>query len=130
MLLVGFAAVPLRAALFAFLPGALPLTALQALAGVSAAVFGLMLPLIAADLTTRTGYLNLSIGALGLASGLGATCSTAIAGWIGDRFGDPVTFLALAAVGAAAVLLLWVAMPETRPAEARPAQTRNAKDAT
>jgi MFS family permease len=119
VLLAGFAAVPLRALLFALLPGALPLSIFQALDGVSAAVFGLMLPLIAADLTSRTGYLNLAIGALGLASGLGATFSTLIAGWIGDRLGDPMTFLFLAAVGAAAVLLLWIAMPETRPQPAR-----------
>jgi MFS family permease len=115
VLMVGFAAVPLRAVLFAVLPGALPLTIFQVLDGVSAAVFGLTLPLIAADLTKRTGYLNLAIGALGLASGIGATASTVVAGWIGDRFGDPMTFLFLAAVGAGAVLLLWLAMPETRP---------------
>jgi MFS family permease len=126
VLMAGFAAVPLRALLFAILPGALPLAVLQALDGVSAAVFGLMLPLIAADLTKRTGYLNLAIGALGLASGLGATFSTAIAGWIGDHAGDPMTFLFLAAVGAVSVLLLWVAMPETRP----PVRERNAEKAT
>jgi MFS family permease len=122
VLLAGFAAVPLRAVLFAVLPGALPLTVFQALDGVSAAVFGLMLPLIAADLTQRTGYLNLAIGALGLASGLGATFSTVIAGWIGDRFGDLMMFLFLAAVGAMAVVLLWLVMPETRPARVRDAQ--------
>jgi MFS family permease len=122
VLMVGFAAVPLRALLFAILPGALPLTVFQALDGVSAAVFGLMLPLIAADLTQRTGYLNLAIGALGLASGLGATFSTVIAGWIGDHFGNPITFLVLAAAGAAAVLLLLLAMPETRPVRMRDAE--------
>jgi MFS family permease len=122
VLLVGFAAVPVRAVLFAVLPGALPLTVFQALDGVSAAVFGLMLPLIAADLTQRTGYLNLAIGALGLASGLGATFSTVIAGSIGDRFGDLMMFLFLAAVGAMAVVLLWLVMPETRPARTRDAQ--------
>jgi predicted MFS family arabinose efflux permease len=127
--MAGFAAVPLRALLFAVLPGALPLVVFQALDGVSAAVFGLMLPLIAADLTKRTGYLNLAIGALGLASGLGATFSTAIAGWIGDRFGDPMTFLFLAAVGALAVVLLGVAMPETRPPRDRPTQPRAAANA-
>jgi predicted MFS family arabinose efflux permease len=115
VLLVGFAAVPLRAVLLAVLPGAVPLMVLQALDGVSAAALGLMLPLIAADVTKRTGYLNLAIGALGLASSLGATFSTAFAGWIGDRFGDTMTFLFLAAAGALAVALLWVAMPETRP---------------
>jgi MFS family permease len=122
VLLAGFAAVPLRALLFAILPGALPLTVFQALDGVSAAVFGLMLPLIAADLTQRTGFLNLAIGALGLASGLGATLSTVIGGWIGDRFGDLMMFLFLAAVGAMAVVLLWLIMPETRPTRARDAQ--------
>jgi MFS family permease len=119
VLVLGFAAVPLRALLFAAAPGALPLTAFQALDGVSAAVFGLMLPLIAADLTKNTGYLNLAIGSLGLASGIGATISTVVAGWVGDRFGDATTFLFLAGAGAASVLLLWVAMPETRPERAR-----------
>ena len=122
VLVAGFAAVPLRALLFTVVPGALPLTILQALDGVSAAVFGLMLPLIAADLTKRTGFLNLAIGALGLASGLGATFATLIAGWIGDRFGDATTFLFLAAVGATAVGLLWIAMPETRPQRVRGAE--------
>ena len=121
VLLAGFAAVPLRAVLFAVVPGALPLIAVQALDGVSAAVFGLMLPLIAADLTKRTGFLNLAIGALGLASGLGATFATLIAGWIGDRLGDVTTFLFLAAVGAAAVALLWLGLPETRPERGRDA---------
>ncbi len=122
VLIAGFAAVPVRALLFAILPGALPLTVFQALDGVSAAVFGLMLPLIAADLTQRTGYLNLAIGALGLASGIGGTLSTAVAGWFGDRFGGPLTFYFLAAVGALAVLLLWIGMPETRPTRVRDAE--------
>lgn len=115
VLVAGFAAVPLRAVLFVVLPGALPLTIFQVLDGVSAAVYGLALPLIAADLTKRTGYLNLAIGALGLASGIGATASTVVAGWIGDRLGDATAFLFLATSGAASVLLLWLAMPETRP---------------
>ena len=116
VLVLGFAAVPVRALLFALLPAGVPLAVFQALDGVSAAVFGLMLPLIAADLTKRTGYLNLAIGSLGLAAGLGATVSTFVAGWFGDHFGEPMTFVILAAVGGAACGLLAVAMPETRPA--------------
>ena len=129
VLLAGFAAVPLRGLLFALLPGAWPLAVFQALDGVSAAVFGLMLPLIAADVTQRTGYLNLAIGALGLASGLGATFSTVLAGWIAERFGTPVMFLCLAGAGASAVALLWMAMPENRPALQKP-RRRDAEDAT
>jgi len=119
VLLVGFAAVPLRALLFATLPAALPLTAIQALDGVGGTVLGLMIPLIAADVTQRTGYLNLAIGAIGLASGLGATFSTTIAGLLSDRIGAQSAFLILAAAGAAATALLWVALPETRPTRVR-----------
>jgi MFS family permease len=120
VLMVGFAAVPVRGLLIAIVPGALPLSVFQALDGVSAAVFGLMLPLIAADLTKRTGYLNLAIGSFGLAAGLGATFSTVIAGWIADHFGIQVMFLFLAAAGGSAVAWLWIAMPETRPAAKGP----------
>ena len=80
-------------------------------------VFGLALPLIAADTTRRTGYLNLAIGSLGLAAGLGATASTTLAGVVTDAFGAPVAFIGLAAAGAAAWLAILLAMPETRPKE-------------
>jgi MFS family permease len=129
VLIAGFAAVSLRALLFATLPGAVTLAVFQTLDGVSAAVFGLMLPLIAADLTRRTGYLNLAIGAFGLAGGLGATFSTIIAGWIADRFGPQMMFLVLAGVGASAIALIWIAMPETRPVPRGP-RHRHAKNAT
>ena len=115
LLLIGFAAVPLRALLFAPLPSAPWLVLFELLDGVSATVFGIMLPLIAADLTRRTGYLNLAIGSLGLAASLGATLSTIMAGWIADHVSPQAAFLALAAAGAASVLLIWIDMPETRP---------------
>ncbi len=115
LLLVGFAAVPLRGLLFATLPGAPALIGFEVLDGVSATVFGIMLPLIAADLTRQTGYLNLAIGSLGLAVGIGATISTVLAGWIADRAGVPTAFLALAAAGAIAWGVILLAMPETRP---------------
>jgi MFS family permease len=133
VLIAGFAAVPMRGLLFATLPGALPLAVFQAFDGISAAVFGLMLPLIAADLTRRTGYLNIAIGWFGLASGVGATFSTFFAGWIGETFGSQVMFLLLAGVGTSATALLWIAMPETRPPLKGPlpgSQKRDAEKAT
>ncbi len=115
ILLAGFAALPIRGLLFATSPDAVPLVALQTLDGVSATVFGLMVPLIAADVTGRTGYLNLAISSLGLASGLGATFSTTAAGWLADVVGAPAAFLALALVGFAALAVVWTLMPETKP---------------
>ena len=117
VLVAGFAALPLRGVLFATLPAAGPLIAIELLDGVSAAVMGIMIPLIAADLTRKTGFLNLAIGSFGLASSLGATFSTTLAGWIADRFGLRIAFLALAAAGGLALLVVLLIMPETRAAE-------------
>ncbi len=115
ILLLGFAALPLRGLLFVASPDAIPLVAIEVLDGVSATVFGLAMPLIAADLTRRTGYLNLAIGSLGLAGGLGATASTTAAGWVADTLGAPAAFFGLALVGLLALAMVWRLMPETRP---------------
>lgn len=118
VLLAGFLAVPLRGVLFALLflgqPSAWAVVLLQSLDGVSAMVFGLMLPLVAADVTKDHGFMNLAIGWFGLAMGLGAMFSTTLGGWMTDRFGAPAAFLGLATAGALGVVLL-AFMPETRP---------------
>jgi MFS family permease len=80
-----------------------------------------MLPLVAADVSRRIGCLTLTMGAIGLAVGIGATVSTALAGIIVDAAGLHMAFLALTAAGAAATLLVWIAMPETRPVKLRTA---------
>jgi len=116
ILLIGFAALPVRALLFAGVSSPYLLVPVQMLDGISAAVFGVMLPLIAADVAGGKGRYNLTIGLFGLGAGIGATLSTAVAGFIADRFGNAVSFFGLAAAGALAVLLVWAAMPETRDA--------------
>lgn len=115
VLIAGFLAVPARALLFAAAPGPEAVVLFQLLDGVSATVMGLMLPLIAADLTRKTGHLNLAMGSFGLASGLGATFSTAAAGWLSDNMGPHLAFTALAGVGLAGAALLAIGMPETKP---------------
>ena len=114
VLLVGLAALPLRGLLFMTLPDGIPLVVIQVLDGVSGAVFGLMVPLIAADVTRRSGFLNFGINSLSLAGGLGATFSTTAAGWVAYTMGAPMAFFGLALIGAVAVLVIWFLMPETR----------------
>ncbi|RKP51764.1 MFS transporter [Pararobbsia silviterrae] len=114
ILLLGFSALPLRALLFAGVSTPYLLVPVQLLDGLSAAVFGVMLPLIAVDVGGERGHYNLCIGVFGLAAGIGATLSTSLAGFAADRFGDRMAFMGLAAAGALAVLLVWAAMPETR----------------
>ncbi len=113
LLLLGFAALPVRGVLLSIDANPVYVVLVQALDGVSAAVFGVLLPLVAADLTRGTRHFNLCMGLLGLAVGAGATLSTLAAGLVADRFGNEPALLALAGVGAAAVLGL-LALPETR----------------
>jgi MFS family permease len=120
VMLIGFAALPLRALLFALSPAAIPLVLIQVLDGVSATAFGLMIPLIAADLTRRSGYPNLAIGALSLGSSLGATFSTTAAGLIADHLGTTAAFIGLAAAGGLGTVILAALMPETRSASEQP----------
>jgi MFS family permease len=114
VLILGFCALPLRAILFAGVSTPYLLVPVQMLDGISAAVFGVMLPLIAADVAGGRGHYNLTIGFFGLAAGVGATLSTAAAGFAADRFGTTTSFFGLAGAGLLAVLIVWLAMPETR----------------
>jgi MFS family permease len=115
ILLLGFAAVPLRGVLFAVISQPNLVVAVQILDGVSGAVFGVLLPLVVADITRGTGRFNLCMGVIGLAIGAGATVSTAFSGFIADHYHTSTAFAALAGVGVVAFLLLWALLPETRP---------------
>ncbi len=118
VLLLGFAALPLRGLLLAVVPSPALLVPIQALDGVSAAVFGVMLPLVAADIARRSGHFNFAMSAVGLAAGLGATISTLAAGATADAFGSRAAFLGLATCGAVAAAAVWFVMPETRDSNA------------
>ena len=117
LLLLGFAALPIRGLLFAAVRDPSLLLAVQIFDGITAAVFAVMVPLVVADLTRGTGHFNLGQGILGTATGIGASLSATLAGYITDRFGSPAAFASLAAIGAAGFVALWLLMPETRPDE-------------
>ena len=119
-MIAGFAALPARAMLLAVVANPVLLVFVQMLDGVSAAAFGVMLPLVVADLTRGTNRFNLCIGALGLAVGIGATLSTFMAGAIAEQFSAATAFVALASAGVAATLLVVFAMPETHLAPSAP----------
>jgi predicted MFS family arabinose efflux permease len=115
LLLVGFAALPIRALLFALTANPMLLIAAQVLDGVSGTMLGVLTALIVADLTTGTGRFNLAQGFLGTMSGIGASLSTTISGVVVANLGRAAGFLGIATVALAAVLLLWLLMPETNP---------------
>ena len=113
VLLAGFVMLPLRAVLYAVHVGPAWIVAYQVLDGVSAAVFGVMVPLVIADITFRSGRFNLAMGVVGFIMTIGAALSTLLAGFVAQRLGIPSTFLALAVAGAGGCLLILFALPET-----------------
>jgi MFS family permease len=120
LLLIGFAALPIRGLLFALVSNPLLLVAVQLLDGVTAAVFAVMVPLVVADITRGTGRFNLGQGIIGTATGIGASLSATFAGYMTDRFGSVPAFAGLAVIALAGLTLLWFMMPETQP-ETEPA---------
>jgi MFS family permease len=115
LLLLGLSMVPLRALLFALGLPPLAMVGLQALDGVGAAVFGVMLPLVVSDLTRHNGRFNLAYAGLGLAGTAGTAASNLVGGWVIGHAGAPAAFLTLAATGLLAMGAAALMMPETRP---------------
>jgi predicted MFS family arabinose efflux permease len=117
LLLIGFAALPIRGLLLTFVSDPSLLIAVQILDGVTASVFAVMVPLVVADLTRGTGHFNLGQGILGTATGIGASLSATLAGYLTDHFGSAAAFGSLATIALAGFTLVWCLMPETRPAK-------------
>jgi MFS family permease len=115
LLLVAFAALPVRGLFFATVTNPYLLVAVQLLDGVTAAALAVMVPLVIADLTRGTGHFNLGQGIVGTTTGIGASVSTTYAGYLSDHFGSPIAFLGLTAVAMVGFVAVWTMMPETRP---------------
>ena len=116
--LAGFAVLPLRGLLYTLTQNPYVLVSIQILDGVGAGIFGALFFIVVADLTKGSGRYNLAQGAASAAWGLGAALSNSVAGFIVDEAGYSAAFLALAAIAAAALVLFWLAVPETwRPNE-------------
>jgi MFS family permease len=123
LLLTGFAALPIRALIFAWTNDPFILIVAQLLDGVSATMVGVLTALIVADLTAGTGRFNLAQGFIGTISGIGASLSTMLSGILAGSLGRAAGFLGIAAVAFAAALLLWLLMPETKPSNKNHSRT-------
>jgi MFS family permease len=115
VLLLGFAALPARAAILAINSDPWVIVAAQVLDGICGAVLGVLVPLSLADIARGSGRFNLAQGVAASATGIGAAASTAVAGYLATAFGSGTAFLGLAVTAAAAFVTLLVAMPETAP---------------
>jgi MFS family permease len=122
--LVGFAVLPVRGVLYTLTTNPSALVAVQLLDGIGAGIFGVVGVLVIADLTRGTGRFNLLQGALATATGVGASLSNLMTGFVVRAGGYDAGFLTLAAIAGAALLFSALALPETHPAARGFALTR------
>ena len=115
MVVLAFAALAVRALAFTWVRDPELVVVVQVLDGISGACFGVMVPLVTADIAGRSGHFNLCLGAVGFAIGVGATISTSLAGWTADRFGETAAFALLTTVSLAGTVLAATVLPETHP---------------
>lgn len=115
LLLIGFGALAVRAALFAAITNPTLLIGIQLLDGVSGSVLGVLTALIIADVTSGTGRFNLAQGFVGTFVGIGASLSTTLSGLIFSNFGSTIGFSAIAGIALGTVVAAWMLMPETKP---------------
>ena len=126
LLLVGFAALPIRGVLYTISDNAVWLVSVQILDGVAAGTLDALIPLVLADIMRGTGRYNAARGVLGTVQGVAGSLTNGVAGFLVIGAGYSATFLALSTVAAVAWLLLLTAMPETgRNLTARKARSRS-----
>jgi MFS family permease len=116
--LVAFAALPIRGFLFTLTDSPYAIVSIQLLDGVGAGIFGVVSIIVTADLMRGTGRFNLAQGLVALSTGLGATLSNLVSGFIVQWFGYIAGFLSLSGVALAGLLLFAWFMPETKQMEA------------
>jgi MFS family permease len=113
--MVALILLPIRGVLFSLTDSPIAIVVIQLLDGAAAGIFGVISVLIASDLMRGTGRFNLAQGLVALATGLGASTSNLVAGFVVQTFGYPTGFMTLAAVAIMALLFFAILMPETGP---------------
>ena len=121
LLLLGFALLPGRALLFLLSPAPWFAAAIQLFDGLSAAIVGVLSPLVVADVVRGSGRYNLAQGLAGTAIGVGAAASNAGFGYLAQFYGFTAGFAGTAAAGLLGLAAVFWLLPETRPGDDLPA---------
>ncbi|MDQ2839926.1 MAG: MFS transporter [Acidobacteriota bacterium] len=111
LLLVGFAALPIRGVLYTLTNSIPLLVGIQVLDGIANSIFGVASAVLVAERTRGSGHFNLAMGAVGTVVGIGAALSNGVAGAVTERAGFHASFLTLAAVATVAFLFLLFFVP-------------------
>jgi len=112
---VGFLVLPMRIFLYSLTTDSWVLVALQALDGIGAGIYGVVIVAMCADLTSGRGRFNALQGLIATALSIGGVIGPLLAGFLVQHLGFAMAFDVFAAVAAAAAVLFIGWMPETRP---------------
>ena len=112
--LIGFAILPIRGFLYILSDNPFYIVCVQLLDGIGAGIFGVLSVVVVADLTQGTGRYNLVLGAIATAHSIGASLSNVVSGYIVNAWGFNTGFLFLASVAAAAFVVYYLFVPETK----------------
>jgi hypothetical protein len=109
VLLASFLSLPIRGVVAAGLIAEWGVLPVQALDGIGAGLQSVAVPGLVARLLDGTGRVNVGLGAVMTAQGIGAALSPALGGWVAERMGYPASFLVLGAlsVGSVVIWLGW-----------------------
>jgi predicted MFS family arabinose efflux permease len=113
---IGFVALPLRIFLYSLTHNPWALVALQALDGIGAGVYGVVVVAMCADLTWGKGRFNALQGLIATALSAGGVIGPLLAGYLVQYLDYATAFHVFAGIAALAAVLFIGFMPETRPA--------------
>ncbi|HEX4413586.1 MAG TPA: MFS transporter [Lacipirellulaceae bacterium] len=116
---IGFIALPVRIFLYSLTQDPWILVALQALDGIGAGIYGVVIVVMCADLTRETGGFNTLSGMIATALAVGGVVGPIGAGRLAETLGYNGFFYVFAGIAAVAAAIFLVFMPETAPQRAK-----------
>ena len=120
LLLVSFLALPARGAIAALLHARWGVYPVQMLDGIGAGLQSVAVPGLVVRLLNGAGRVNVGLGAVMTAQGVGAALSPALGGWIAQEIGYASAFGILGSFALGSVALWLRFAPQVRPACAAP----------
>jgi predicted MFS family arabinose efflux permease len=110
---IGLVALPVRIFLYSLTDRPAVLVGLQALDGIGAGIYGVVIVAMCADLTQGKGGFNTLSGMIATALAVGGVVGPVAAGYLAQEMGYNTFFYVFAGIATLAAALFLVAMPET-----------------
>ncbi len=127
---IAFWVLPLRILSYVFVQSPKALVGLQALDGIGAGIYGVVIALFCADLSEDKGGFNTLMGLFATALAVGGVAGPLCTGVLIQHFGFRVMFIAFALLATIGALWFTAMMPETMRLDAIPEQIHSIKSET